>query len=50
MPKVDETWECPRCGAFNHESDFECQWCDPPEQLEEEWQADHKIDQRKHER
>jgi hypothetical protein len=42
-------WECIFCGAINSDEDAECQFCDGPPSREE-WEADHKIDQRKHER
>jgi len=44
------TWICERCDAENSCLDAECQFCDPPEQIREDWEADHRIDQRKHER
>jgi hypothetical protein len=43
------TWECEWCGTENSCLDGECQFCDgPPSQ--QDYAADHQIDERKHNR
>lgn len=44
-------WECPECGSMNPETEHKCQWCDNLGEVDREAiAADHRIDQRKHER
>jgi hypothetical protein len=43
-------WMCKICGEVNSGFDSECQYCDPPEQREDDYHTDWVVDHRKHDR